>query len=108
MTPLMAWFYDCFLPDMDFEQRRRPDVSPIYADLSGLPPARFVVGTLDPLLDDTLFMEARWRVAGARTQLEIVPEGVHGFTAHPIGVARLARQREARFLRDAVTARQDG
>ncbi|MET5013269.1 alpha/beta hydrolase fold domain-containing protein, partial [Burkholderia pseudomallei] len=43
--------------------RRRPDVSPLYADLKGLPPALFTVGTADPLLDDTLYMSARWAAA---------------------------------------------
>ena len=45
------------------EERRDPDISPLYADLSDMPPALFLVGTADPLLDDTLFMERRWRCA---------------------------------------------
>lgn len=86
--PLMEWFYDCFLPGMAAEDRRSPGVSPLYADLGALPPARFVVGTQDPLLDDTLFMEARWRMAGNGTELEIYPEAAHGFPSFPIGMAR--------------------
>ena len=35
---------------------RDPDVSPLYADLNGMPPALFSVGTKDLLLDDTLQM----------------------------------------------------
>ena len=46
--------------------RRDPDISPLYADLKGLPPALFSVGTQDLLLDDTLFMAARWAAAGNR------------------------------------------
>lgn len=40
-----------FLGDVD---PRSPEASPLYAELSGLPQALFSVGTLDPLLDDTL------------------------------------------------------
>ncbi|HEY6333079.1 MAG TPA: alpha/beta hydrolase fold domain-containing protein, partial [Blastocatellia bacterium] len=39
---------------------RNPDISPLYADLSALPRALFTIGTADPLLDDSLFMYARW------------------------------------------------
>jgi acetyl esterase/lipase len=95
-TPIMAWFYDQFLPGMSAEERRRPDVSPLYADLRGLPPARFVVGTQDPLLDDTLFMAARWEAAGNEAVLEVVAEAAHGFVQFPLKVAEreLAAQEE--------------
>jgi acetyl esterase len=55
---------DLFLPGKSPEERREPDVSPLYADLHDLPPALFTVGTHDHLLDDTLFMAARWVAAG--------------------------------------------
>jgi acetyl esterase len=103
-TPIIRRFTDHFLPGTDPEQRRDPDISPLYADLAGMPPALFTVGSLDPLLDDTLFMEARWRTAGARTELRIWPEAIHGFTAFPIGVARAANQAQYAFLSEAVAA----
>jgi acetyl esterase/lipase len=101
-TPTMAWFYDAFVPGTTAEQRRNPEISPLYANLDRMPPARFVVGTMDPLLDDTLFMEARWRTAGAPTRLEVVPGGVHGFTRHPLTIARVARQQELEFVKESV------
>src|SRR5450755_3674437 len=72
-VPILNWFADQFLPMHDREQRRDPDISPLFADLSGMPPAIFTVGTQDPLLDDTLFMEARWRAAGRGSELRICP-----------------------------------
>jgi acetyl esterase/lipase len=100
-TPTMAWFTDLFLPGMSAEERRSPDVSPLYADLSGLPPALFVVGTLDPLLDDTLFMDARWRAAGIESRLLLYQEAVHGFNSFPIRIAQEANEAQMEFLRDA-------
>jgi acetyl esterase len=96
--PIMVWFGDQFLPGLDREQRRDPDISPLFADLAGMPPAIFTVGTADPLLDDTLFMEARWRAAGHATELRIWPEAPHGFVSLPMTVADLALAAEHDFL----------
>lgn len=95
----MTWFTDNFLPDHDAEQRRDPDVSPLYADLRGLPPALFTVGTADPLLDDSLFMAARWEAAGNETELRVYADGVHGFNAFPLGIALAANAAQAEFLK---------
>jgi acetyl esterase len=97
-SPMMDWFADCFLPGMPDEERRAPSVSPLYADLRDLPPALFSCGTSDPLLDDTLFMEARWRNAGNATTLSLWPEGIHAFTAFPIEIGRRSRAEQAAFL----------
>jgi acetyl esterase len=98
-TPIIRWFADNFLPHHDAEARCDPDISPLYADLHGMPPALFEVGSLDPLLDDSLFMAARWRAAGAATELRIFDEAPHGFTAYSVADAVAARQAQYEFLR---------
>lgn len=97
--PILNWFAEQFLPTYDLEQRRDPEISPLYADLSAMPPAIFTVGTEDALLDDTLFMEARWRSAGNATELHVWPEAPHGFISLPMTVAGPALSREYDFLR---------
>jgi hypothetical protein len=67
----MAWCTENFLPGLGIDARRDPDISPLYADLHSLPRALFTVGTLDPLLDDSLFMAARWEAAGNEAELEV-------------------------------------
>jgi acetyl esterase/lipase len=94
----MDWFIGNFLPGLDAEQRRDPSISPLYADLSGLPPALFTVGTADPLLDDTLFMAARWDAAGNAAELLVYADAVHGFTAYPIAIGLAANAAQAAFL----------
>jgi hypothetical protein len=44
-------------------------------------------------------MEARWRLAGAATELQIWPEAPHGFLSLPIDVADPALAAEHDFLR---------
>ncbi len=78
----------------DAESLRDPALSPLYANLSGLVPALFTVGALDPLLDDSLFMAARWEAAGNPAELAVYPESEHGFTGLPTGMARAARARQ--------------
>jgi acetyl esterase len=97
--PIIRWFTQQFLPTHGPEQRRDPDISPLFAELSDMPPAIFTVGTEDPLLDDTLFMEARWRAAGHATELRIWPEAPHGFVSLPMTVADAALSAEHDFLR---------
>jgi acetyl esterase/lipase len=97
-TPIMQWFSDHYV---SAERRHDPDVSPLYADLSDLPPAIFTVGTLDPLLDDTLFMHARWLAAGNRAELQVYAGAIHGFIAFPLEIARRASERIVQFVRQA-------
>jgi acetyl esterase/lipase len=93
---------DLFLPGRSEEQRRDPDISPLYADLSGMPPALFSVGTNDHLLDDTLFMAARWEVAGNRTTLLVYPDTPHACIALP-SVATHFFPRLFAFLSECVS-----
>jgi acetyl esterase len=72
------------------EDRTDPDVSPIFADLHGLPPALLVVGTLDRLLEDSLAMAGRLAAAGGAADLRVYPECPHGFLSFPTAMADAA------------------
>ena len=59
--------------------RQDPSISPLYANLSDLPPALFTVGSADPLLDDSLFLTSRYCVGGNNyAELVIYEGGEHG------------------------------
>ncbi len=79
-TSSVVWFMDHYVPE---DCRMDPDVSPLYADLRDMPPALFSIGTMDPLLDDSLFMYMRWLAAGNDAELAVYPGGVHGFNGLP-------------------------
>jgi acetyl esterase len=80
------------------EDRTNPDISPLYADLKGLPPTLFSVGTKDMLLDDTLFMASRYAAAGNRTELAIWPGGCHVFIRFDSALSKQALSRIDAFV----------
>lgn len=81
---------------------RDPDVSALYANLEKMPPAIFSVGTSDPLIDDTLFMYARWIAAANEAELAIYPGAVHAFNVFPMPQAAQANARIDAFLKRAI------
>ena len=76
---------------MTQEQKRDPMISPLFMNLnklkvssiferlsrekliwrSQLPPALFTCGTLDPLLDDSVMLSAKWAMSGAESVLKV-------------------------------------
>lgn len=78
----LEWFYDRYVPDV--ARRGDPDISPLYADLRGLPPVMLAVGTADSLRDDTMFLAARMLAAGVDCELTVVPGGEHAFDMAPL------------------------
>jgi epsilon-lactone hydrolase len=79
-----------YLPDgMD---PKDPRVSPLYADLSGLPPTLIQVGSAETLLDDSTRFAAAAGAADIRVTLEIWPHMIH---AWPMWNARLEPGRRA-------------
>lgn len=82
---------------------RDPDVSPLYANLQGMPPAIFTVGTIDPLLDDSLFLYARWVAAGNEAELAIYPGALHAFSTLAMPQTLAANARIDAFLKCAIS-----
>ncbi|MET0616667.1 MAG: alpha/beta hydrolase [Luteibacter sp.] len=80
-----------------------PRVSPLYADLSDMPPALLTVGSLDPLVDDSVLMHTRWIKFGNASELAVYPGGLHGFTSLGGQLAAVANARADAFLRDAMS-----
>ena len=82
---------------------RDPDVSPLYAHLDNMPPALLTVIMIDPLLDDSLFMYARWIAAGNDADLAIYPGAPHAFNALPMPQGQVADARIDAFLKRSIS-----
>ena len=79
--------------------RAHPDLSPLFADLAGLPPILIVIGGDDILLEDNLAMATRLSAAGVEVDLRIYPASPHGFTGHATPMARAALEHIDAWLR---------
>lgn len=81
-----------------------PTVSPLYADLRGLPPLLLQAGAAEVLLDDSVRFAERARDAGVTVTLEVDPDMFHVHVAFA-GVApqgRAALARAVAFIRNAL------
>jgi acetyl esterase/lipase len=81
---------DAYAPQV--MDRRDPRLSPLYADLKGLPPTLIQVGSAETLLDDAVRFAAAAGEADVSVTLEIWPHMIH---AWPIWNARLEPGRRA-------------
>src|SRR5262249_60606852 len=97
-------FRNCYVPDAT--RRGDPLVSPLYAELHGLPPSFLAVASHDPLYDENLAFAARLGAAGDAVELKIYPGTVHGFieaaVARGAPVAQRAVADVGRFLASAL------
>lgn len=85
--------------------RTNPDISPLYGNLAGLPPALIVVGAHDILFEDNIAMAARLVAAGVQVDLRVYPESVHGFTSFPTAMANVAFHGITSWLDDHIAER---
>ena len=87
-------YIKAFLPDTTPEQRRDPSISPFFADLYSckLPPAVYLCGTEDCLLEDTMLMATRWQLAGGETLLRLFAGEPHGFVLVPPEISKSAKE----------------
>jgi len=77
---VMAAFADAYAREHD---RADPKVSPLYADLVGLPPVHIDVGDNELLLDDSVRFAERARAAGVDVSLSIWTGMPHVFQSNP-------------------------
>jgi acetyl esterase len=107
----LAWFVRQWLPDP--HRRGNGNVSPLHADLTGLPPALVATAEHDPLRDEGIALAERMRAAGVTVDHIHQCGLVHGFLGlgHISPAASIAAEnlyaRFGRLLRQETSARDD-
>ena len=115
----LLWMYDLYFSKAQQQQsmqkegnninRQHPSISPLYANLSHMPPALLSIGTADPLLDDTLFMANKYSAYGNNIELAIYEGGEHGIGHFGIQedeeMGTRARQHTLDFMKKHLTTK---
>jgi acetyl esterase/lipase len=83
-------------------EHKNPLVSPVHADMAGLPPLLIQVGAAETLLDDNLRVAEAARAAGVDVRLEVWPDMIHAWHvfAPMLEEGRRAICRIGDFVRD--------
>ena len=71
---LLAFYADCYTSDI-----RNPLVSPLLADLHGMPPSLIFVGGDEIMLDDSRLIHEKLLESGCKSQLVVTAERWHGY-----------------------------
>ena len=74
---LLRFYAKCYADDV-----RAPEVSPLFAELDGLPPSLIFVGGDEILLDDSKRMHEKLMQSGCKSQLVIAPERWHAYVLY--------------------------
>jgi acetyl esterase/lipase len=104
-TEKMAWYRQLYLDGQ--HDPRAPLVSPVYADLAGLPPIFMNAAGLDCLRDDSVLLAQRLAQIGAPHQFKMVEGVTHGFMqmSSEVHEALTAFQDAAAFVAALLPAR---
>lgn len=71
---LLDFFAGCYTDD-----RQNPLVSPLFADLAGMPPSLLFVGGDEIMLDDARLLHQRLLESGCKSSLTVRPDRWHGY-----------------------------
>jgi monoterpene epsilon-lactone hydrolase len=82
---------------------RDPRVSPLYADLSGLPPMIVHASRDEALRDDSTRLVERLQAAGVEAEIALWPDVPHGWQLMPIPEAAQSRDRAIAFVKRQLT-----
>ena len=75
----LDYFANCYT-----KNRLDPYVSPLFADLCGMPPSLIFAGGDEIMLSDAALMHEKLREAGGKSKLVVTPERWHGYVVYDL------------------------
>ncbi len=84
---------------------RNPYVSPLFGDLTHMPPSLIFAGGDEIMLDDAVCMHSRLLESGSRSELIVTPDMWHGYILYGVSEAKKDHEKIAAFLEEAQYGR---
>ena len=81
-SPKNVYPKTCEIPEEDLAAKSAPLASPLFADLTGMPPSLIFVGGTEILLDDATSMHQKLTEAGAQSELVVTPDMWHAYVLY--------------------------
>ncbi|MFI7701574.1 alpha/beta hydrolase [Nonomuraea sp. NPDC049480] len=100
----LEWYFDQYVTGGD---RSAPEASPVFADLTGLPPLLIQVGSSELLLDDAVRLAGRAGADEVAVTLEVAPRRPHVFQHDESAEAAAALERAGRFMASRLRGRKE-
>ena len=97
--PFLRWLCETYLAG---EDPANPIVSPLLADVSGLPPLLLQAGEMEVLRGQSERLALAVQEAGGEATLDLVPQMFHNFHAYPLIAAQAAVARAAEYLAEKL------
>eukprot|EP00834_Sanchytrium_tribonematis_P005442 NODE_329_length_9526_cov_0.701708.p1 type:complete len:390 gc:universal NODE_329_length_9526_cov_0.701708:6629-7798(+) len=88
----------CSMTNLDLDLLFHPEISPIYGDLSKLPPILIQTGGVEALLDDNKMLASKIRQNGNIVEHQIYPKMPHIFQTMPFQVSKIALAKVKLFI----------
>jgi acetyl esterase/lipase len=80
---------------------------PLHSNLAGLPLSLFIAGALDPIVDDSIGMSARWARQNGNSLCVVVPDAPHGFNRLPTSLATKTNEYVCDWIRDTLASKHE-
>jgi acetyl esterase/lipase/NRPS condensation-like uncharacterized protein len=88
--------------DEDFKIKSNPFVSPLYGELSDMPPSLIFAGGDEIMLDDSVKLHEKLRESGCDSELHVTPGMWHGYVIYCLKEYRSDFDRIRKFIRAVV------
>ena len=89
--------------DADREIKRDPKMSPLFGEMTGMPPSLIFVGGDEIMLDDSVMMHKRLRESGAESHLTVADGMWHGYVLYDLKENRSDFDKIGRFIKDKIS-----
>ena len=93
-------------PFAGMELKKRPLISPLFGDLTGMPPSLIFAGADEIMLDDSVKMHEKLKECGAESRLHVAKKKWHAYLLYCLDEDKEDFERISKFIKSKIPARK--